>query len=269
MANVTASVRDAAHSKQFDKLARLGLLARAVIYLLMGCLAILVASGDRNKEVDQRGALHEVARHTGGTVVLWIMAVGLIGYSLWRLKQAAFGVAGQEGKTLPRLQSLGRALIYAFFAVNCVQLIITAKRPSQARQTEILTGDLMQHTAGRWLVAAIGLAIIGIGGFLVYEGVTRKFREHLKEWEMSHRQYEVVSTLGAVGTSARGAVFALAGVLVVDAAVTYDPNKARGIDGALRSLANTSIGPALLTAAAAGLIVFGLFGIAEARWERA
>ena len=268
MSSATASVRSATQSEEFDKLARLGLLARAVIYLLMGWLAILVASGDRNKEVDQRGALHEVARHTGGTVILWIMAAGLAGYALWRLKQAAFGVAGKEGKTLPRVQSLGRALIYAFFAYNCVHLLVTAHNRSQARQTEILTGDLMQSTAGRWLVAAVGVVVVGIAIFLMYEGVARKFREHLKEWEMSHAQYLVVVTLGVVGTTARGAVFALAGALVVDAAITYDPNKARGIDGALRSLANASLGPALLIVAAAGLIIFGLFGCAEARWER-
>jgi hypothetical protein len=48
----------------------------------------------------------------------------------------------------------------------------------------------------------------------------------------------------------------------IRAAVDFDPQKARGLDGALRSLAQTEAGPGLLYAAAAGLVVFGIYGMA-------
>ena len=71
-----------------------------------------------------------------------------------------------------------------------------------------------------------------------------------------------------VGTAARGMVFALAGFFVVQAAVTFEPEKARGLDGALRSLVKTPLGPWLLVVVALGLVAFGIYGLAEARYRR-
>ena len=71
-----------------------------------------------------------------------------------------------------------------------------------------------------------------------------------------------------IGTAARGAVFALAGVLVIDAAVSYQPAKAGGIDKALLTLRGQPFGEVLLTVAALGLIIFGVYGLCEARWRR-
>ena len=68
--------------------------------------------------------------------------------------------------------------------------------------------------------------------------------------------------------SARGLVFALTGALVVSAAWTYDAAKASGLDGALRTLRDRPSGELLLTLAGAGLAIFGIYGLAEARYRR-
>ena len=263
-----SSVRGAAHSEPVDKLARLGLATRATLYLLIGWLALMVARGDRGKEADQSGALHEVARHSGGTVLLWVIAAGLAGYALWRFSQAAFGVPGEGKKAMPRFQSFVRGVIYAFFAVNCVHLLLTSHGTNQARKTQLLTGEVLGNTAGRWLVGAAGAIVVLVALFLVYEGIAQKFEKHLNTGAMSRTEHRVVAVLGTVGTVARGLVFGLAGVLVVRAALDYDPKKARGLDGALKSLANSSAGAPLLIAAAIGLMVFGVYGYTEARWAR-
>ncbi|MDT4974466.1 MAG: hypothetical protein QOG98_224, partial [Pseudonocardiales bacterium] len=103
---------------------------------------------------------------------------------------------------------------------------------------------------------------------LVVEGLTHKFEKHLDLNRMSPSTRRVVRLLGTVGTAARGVVFMVAGFFVVRAAYDFDPNKARGLDGALRSLADNSAGPWLLGAAALGLIAFGVYGYAEAVWRR-
>lgn len=110
--------------------------------------------------------------------------------------------------------------------------------------------------------------VIGVGAALVYEGLARRFEKRLKSFTMTPTQRKVVVGLGVVGTSARGLVFGLVGLLLIRAAVDFDPQKARGLDGALRSLAQTDAGPWLLYAAAAGLLVFGIYGMAEAGWAR-
>jgi hypothetical protein len=103
---------------------------------------------------------------------------------------------------------------------------------------------------------------------LVVEGLTRKFEKYLDLGSMTPNTRRVVEILGVSGTAARGAVFALAGVFVIQAAKDYQPGKAAGLDGALRSLRDTRAGPWLLGVAALGLLAFGLYGFAEARWRR-
>ncbi|MEP7021067.1 MAG: DUF1206 domain-containing protein, partial [Pseudonocardiales bacterium] len=258
--------RRAARSPQMKGLARLGLAARATIYLLIGCLALLLANGKPQGETDQRGALNEVAQHTGGTLLLWIIAVGLAAYALWRLSEAAFGVVGEGDKKGPRVQSLVRGVIYSFFAVNAFNLVMHARQQSQARQQQTWTAKVMSHTGGRWAVGILGVIIVIVGLALVFEGVTHKFEKYLDLNRMSPTTRRVVRFLGTVGTAARGAVFVVAGIFVVRAAYDFDPKKARGLDGALRSLADSS--PWLLAVAALGLIAFGAYGYAEAIWRR-
>jgi sulfite exporter TauE/SafE len=126
----------------------------------------------------------------------------------------------------------------------------------------------MHHSGGRWLVGIVGLVIVVAGLVLVAEGVRRKFMNYLELSQMSRRTRRLVERLGMVGTAARGVVFALAGVLVTEAAVTYQPSKAGGIDKALLTLRNQPFGGFLLILAALGLIIFGVYGLCEARWRR-
>ena len=85
---------------------------------------------------------------------------------------------------------------------------------------------------------------------------------------MSHGAYRFTVALGVTGGAARGLVITTSGVLVVAAAVTFDPQKARGLDQALRSLRDAPAGPALLCIVAIGLVLFGLYTYCEARWRR-
>ncbi len=151
-----APVREATNSEGFERLARLGLATRAVIYLLIGWLAVLVARGEPGKEADQRGALQEVTRHTGGTVLLWVIVAGLIGYSLWRFSEAAFGVTGEGPKKGPRIKSFVRGCIYGFFAASALNLLITSAHSSLAREEQLLTARVMTHSWGRWAVGVVG-----------------------------------------------------------------------------------------------------------------
>ena len=117
------SAHRAARSEPMHVLARWGLAARATVYLLIGLLALALAFGIRRSEADQRGALQELTRHTGGTVLLWAIAIGLAGYALWRFSEAAFGVVGDGKKAGPRLKSLARGLIYAFLAFSAFEIV--------------------------------------------------------------------------------------------------------------------------------------------------
>jgi Domain of Unknown Function (DUF1206) len=264
---VTRKARRASHSPTAHILARAGLTARGVIYLLIGWVAVLVALGHSSREADQQGALQLLAGKPYGLVSLWLLGIGFAAYALWRLSEAAFGVTGEPNGAGPRLLSLGRAVIYAGFAYLTFT-VISGKQRSQSRQQQDITATVMRHTEGRWLVGIAGLVVVVIGLVLVSQGARRKFMKYLRTSQMSPRTRRVVALLGVVGTIARGLVFALAGALVIDAAITHKASESGGIDKALLTLRNQPFGEFLMLLAALGLAVFGIYGLCEARWRR-
>jgi uncharacterized membrane protein len=263
---MSGRARHAADSRPAQLLARAGLTARGIIYILIGWVAILIAFGQGSHQADQQGALQLLAGKPYGIAWLWLLAFGFAGYALWRLSEAVYGVPGEGTGIGPRLKSLIRAVIYAFFSYLTFK-VISGKAGNQASQQQDVTATVMHHTGGRLLVGLVGLIIVIAGLALVVEGLRRKFMKHLRTSQMSRRTRRTVERLGMVGTTARGLVFALAGVLVIDAASTFNPSKA-GLDQALLTLRNQPFGVVLLFLAAVGLIVFGIYGLAEARWRK-
>jgi hypothetical protein len=248
-------------------MARAGLAARGIIYILIGWVAILVALGRSANQADQQGALQLLVGKPYGLISLWLLGLGFVAYALWRLSEAAFGVTGEGSGAGPRLKSLARALIYASFAYLTFK-VISGKAGSQTGQQQDLTASAMHHSGGRLLVGIVGAIIVVAGLILVMEGIRHKFMKLLRTAQMNQRTRRTVKQIGTVGTTARGLVFALVGVLVIDAAVTYQPSKAGGVDKALLTLRNQPFGEFLLILAAIGLILFGIYGLAEARWRR-
>jgi hypothetical protein len=175
---------------------------------------------------------------------------------------------GEGQKAGPRVQSFARACIYGFFAVSAFKIASDSGAGSQARQQQSWTAKAMQHSGGRWAVGLVGAIVVVCGLVLIWEGIKRKFEKYLDLSGTSPTTRKVVEFLGVVGSVARGVVFGLAGAFVISAAVDYNPSKARGLDRALRELAATSAGPWLLVAVAVGLVMFGVYGFAEARWRR-
>jgi Domain of Unknown Function (DUF1206) len=259
--------RRASRSPAAHVLARAGLTARGVIYLLIGWVALLVALGHSSREADQQGALQLLAGKPYGLVSLWLLGIGFAAYALWRLGEAAFGVTGERDGAGPRLISLARAVIYAGFAYLTFTVISGSQR-SQSRQQQDITATAMRHAEGRWLVGIAGLIVVIIGVILVSQGARRTFTKYLRTARMSPRTRRVVEVLGMIGTIARGLVFALAGVLVIDAAITHQASESGGIDKALLTLRDQPFGEFLMILAALGLAVFGIYGLCEARWRK-
>ena len=261
------TARQASHSPVAHFLARVGLTARGVIYILIGWVAVLVALGQSSREADQQGALQMLAGKPYGLASLWLLGIGFAAYALWRLSEAAFGVTGDHPGAGPRLKSLARAIIYAGFSYLTFTVIAGTDRSESGQQQDI-TSTVMRHTAGQVLVGIVGLVVVICGLALVIEGVRKKFMKYLETAQMSSKTRRVVELLGMTGTIARGVVFALAGVLVIDAAVTHKASESGGIDKALLTLRDQPFGEALMLLAALGLLIFGIYGLCEARWRK-
>ena len=248
-------------------LARVGLAGHGVIWLLVGVLAVLLAAGSSNGETDQTGALQQLSAQPGGEVVLWALAVGLAAYGLWHLLQVFTGPMSAKDEAKERVACAVRAVVYLGTAASAVKTVTEGHPRSQARSQQSWTAKLMQHTGGQFLVGAIGLVVIGVGVYLVQKALRTKFEQELDLSTASPTTRKVVVFLGKWGGGARGVVVGLAGVLLLVSAVQYDPKKARGVDGALRALRDTPVGPWLLGLVAVGLLMFGAYGVSEAKFR--
>ncbi|MFI5966807.1 DUF1206 domain-containing protein [Streptomyces asoensis] len=251
--------------------AKAGFAARGVIYLLVGLLALQIAFGDSGHEADRRGALAEIAEKPFGSVLLWALGVGLVGMALWRLSEAVFGGVGEDGRSAKkRLAALGRCVFYSFVAYSVLAFAAGSGDGggSSDEQSRDVTARVLELPGGRWIVGAAGVGIAVAGLWIGVRAVMRKYHKHLRLGEMSPRVRRLVDVTGVGGGAARGLVFAAAGVFAVRAAVEYQPDEAKGFDDTLRSFAGTPAGPGLLVAVAAGLVLFGLFSFAMARWRK-
>jgi hypothetical protein len=116
-------------------------------------------------------------------------------------------------------------------------------------------------------VIAAGVAVI-IGGLVQWrQPVTQSFLDKLRTDEMSESAKHTLALVGSIGFVARGVVGLLVGGFLIKAALDYDPQQANGVDGALKELAQTSYGPALLILVAIGLFAFGVFRIVDATYR--
>lgn len=269
------AVRDtskrAARSTWVEGMARYGLVAKGLSYGLVGGLAVAVAVSGAGKATSRQGALAIVADESYGPLLLVPLALGFACYALWRLAEALFDRSreGSDAKALAkRAGYLGRAVIYVGLTFIAVQLLFGRNETGVHEQQRRLTARVLDWPAGRWVVAAVGIALIGAGIYNAYRALTQKFEERWNEGEMGPTARRWLPRVSSLGLLSRFVVFSLIGVFVVKAAYEYDPSETIGLDGALRKLVQTSYGPVLLFVVAAGLVCYALFSFAEARYRR-
>jgi hypothetical protein len=273
MNSISAGARDegrrAAHSPAFEALARAGFVARGVIYGTIGLLAIQVAIHSSNEKTNQRGAMQTIEQQPFGHALLIAVAIGLGGYALWRFVQAAYGY-GPEGGGDPsatgRIVALASGLAYAGMCVLAIAVLVGSS--SSSGNAHSSTAGVLGWPGGQWIVGVAGAVFIGIGLYQGYKGISRKFLDEDKTEEMGPTARRWITIIGVIGHLARMVAFGLIGIFVVKAAVDYAPKKAVGLDGALAKLAHHGYGTVLLLIVAAGLVAFGVYSIADARYRR-
>jgi hypothetical protein len=255
-----------ARSRWFEWLARSGLLARGVIFVLIGILAIKLASGDAGRKASQEGALRTIAHQPFGEVLLILIAVGFAGYGLWRLLHALLGHGPESTDSgFDRVAALLSALMHAGLCAVAIRVLAGSGEAENPHKT---AAGILGWPGGTWLVGGLGAVLVGVGLYQGYRGLSRDFLDDSKTERMGRRTRCWHERLGVFGHLARMVVLCLAGVFLIKAAIEFDPAKAVGLDGVLANLAAASYGPYLLGVVAAGLIAFGLYSIIDALYRR-
>jgi len=264
------AVRQAARNPWVERLARFGLVARGIVYAVIGVLAIQAAFFGHGAATDTHGALREIARQS--RPLLAAVAIGLAGYALWRFAEA-FLDPEHKGRSLKGLGKrgamLGSGFIYSGLALAAVRAFTDgAATLHDSNGGQQIAASVLDKPFGRWLVALVGLGVI-IGGVVQFvRAWTKSFEKKLMTAQMNADERRLACRTGQLGLAARGVVFVITGLFLIQAAVRYDASRVQGLRGALDALAAQPHGQLLLGIVALGLLAFGAFSFLEARYRR-
>ncbi len=260
----------AGDSDALEHLARIGLVAYGVVHLLVAWLALQLAwGGGSGQSADQSGALATLAEQPLGRPLLWLLAVGLIALAAWqaaevlRWRSRLSSSGDARKKALEKtVKSVAKAVLYTALAVLAIRTATGGGGGGGQQQAAGVFG----WPAGRWLVGLIGLVVIGVGVYLVHKGVSKRFLQEVDLGQAPPQTTRLVTRLGQAGFPAKGVSLAVVGGLVVYAAATFDPARATGLDGALRTILDAPFGKVLLTLVAIGIAAFGAYCFVRARY---
>ena len=237
---------------------RAGYFARALVYTVVGGLALTAAirGGEAEGTTD---ALADLQGRAWGMPLLWLIAVGLWAYMVWRLIDAAMDLEdyGTEAKGIvARTGLVVTGLIHGAIGVSVAGL---ALRGGDGGGAQSATAKLMEMPYGAWLVGGAGLATIGAGIYYGYKGIAEKYKEHIRVTPTA-RKLDPVLKFGCI---AQGVVIGIIGVLICYAALTADPAQAGGVGEALGQIRAAPFGRILLGVVAVGLVAFALENAVE------
>jgi hypothetical protein len=252
-----------------ERLARVGYIAKGVIYAVIGFLALREAVGAGGRSTDPSGAIHSIGTQPFGGVMLALLAVGLACYALWKVVQ---GVKDPDGKgsdahgIVRRVAYVGSGALYGLLAYTAAQSILGAEDTSEDAATA--SAMALQPPVGPILVGLVGVVVVAVGLYQLYAAYEAKFRDDLRLTQMGEAEERWVIYAGRIGTAARAVAIGVAGAFLLLAAYQSDPSEARGLGAALETVQHQPLGPYMLGTIAIGLLVYGAFMFAIARYRR-
>jgi hypothetical protein len=255
-----------------ETIARTGLIAKGIVYLLLGGLAFMAAihfNGQSTDDADQGGVFSFVQRQTGGQIILALIVIGLLCYSLWRMIQA-FKDTEQKGSDSKGIMDRARyflsALMYASFALIGAKILFSGNKNNGDSKQE-LAKQLLDKPFGQWLVGVAAIIIIIVGVYQIFYGLSEKYRKHVTDASNNDGK-KIMLTAGKIGYIARGIVWLIIGWLFIKAALHANSSEAGDTSKAFGFLSGMSFGPYLLALTGIGLVCYGVFSFVRAKYER-
>ena len=271
MANYTISSTNLRHESNewIEKLARFGFIAKGVIYVLLGILAVMAAVGQgSSQQADRNGVLQLIFEQPFGRILAILLVIGVIGYAIWRFIEAIkdpYQVGSDSKGMLKRVGYFVSGLIYTGFALSIIRLLAgSGSGNSNSRQT--LTAKVLQMDAGPFLVILAGVIVIIVGIVQFYRAYKTEFNKRLNTQSLSSDVKEWITRIGRIGYTARGIVWLIVGFFVVRAGMESDASEVKGSQGVFSFLEQLSYGQWILLAVAIGVVAYGIFQFVKARY---
>ena len=250
------------------KFARVGWVAKGVVYAFTGLLALLIgihsvdgSESGEGTEASQTGAIARIAQNPFGSTLLYLMAAGLVIYAIWRLVTVALPADNGVKGWLTRGGYLGSAITYLLLSVTAIGFAANPAKSDDGEDSKVsgLSSEFMSHTGGRVAIIVAGVVLIVIAAAFLHKAIGATFTSQLFPGNVGPVSHRVLVVLGRIGWVGRSAMMALIGFFLAQAAVDFSPDEAQGLDGSLRKAASSGAGTVLVIAVGVGLLVYGVF----------
>ncbi len=258
-------------------LARVGLTAKGVLYLVLGIVAVQLGLGSGSgDQASQTGAIETLASQPFGQVLVGAMALGLLAHGAWQLVITLTGDPVEGDDALHRAKYAVKTVIYLGLGALAVTVLLRHAGAGGGgggggggEGSDKAAAAILGLPGGMWIAIGIGLVVMGVGVYeIVRHGRQAAFMERIGHTVMG-RERRNVERAGRAGYIALGIVSLITGGFFVVAAVRHDPDQSKGMSEALQTLSDQPWGTWLLLAVAVGLVLYGVFCLAEARYRRA
>jgi len=253
-----------------ERLARFGYAAKGVVYVLVGVLAVQAAFSWGGKVTGSKGAFRTIASQPFGQVMLILVAVGLVGYVVWRFVEAFRDPEHNDsgaGSVVRRISYAVSGLIYAGLAFSAFKIALGSGGGSGSGSSE-KASTLLAQPFGQWLLGLVGVAAVAYGLYSIYKGFTTKFRRKLKLLEMKISMVKWAKRVGQFGLIAKGIVGIIVGYFCIQAARASSAAQVKTTEGVLQTLQEQPYGAYLMGVVALGLLAYGVHMLVQARYRR-
>lgn len=261
-------------SSSIKNIARAGLIAKGVVYSLLGILAFMSAfeiGGQSDESATREGVFEFVQSHAGGKVMLALIIAGLVCYSIWRGIQTFANTEQKDNNAkglTARLRYLFSGLVYLFLAYFAGKMLFDKENKGGGDSNQALLAELLTKPLGQWLAGLVAATIAGIGIYQIYYGLSEKYKKHVEKLKTHNTTSGYLLNSGKVGYVSRGIVWLIIAFLMMKATVHANAKEAGDTGKAFRFLESSSYGSYMLGALGLGLVLYGVFNFVRARYER-
>ena len=267
---VQGGAREAGRSQTARKVVLVGWAAKGVVYVALAWIVLQSAFGSAPQQATTTGALQLIARTAPGSIALIVLGLGLVAFAVGRVLEVTV-LADPEIGGKDKAEAFVLAIVYLALAVTAFTIVgLVSGSSGSGGSTGSQQGSafLLGLPGGQVLVGLVGVGLVVFGAFEAWKGVQQRFLPTLRTAEMSPGLRSATGKIGTAAYVTKGFLFALIGYSFIQAALTYDPNEAKGLDAVLHEIAQSTFGRIMLPLVALGLLAYGVLAFIESRYRR-
>lgn len=253
--------------KWLEQFFRFGLASKGFVYLLFGALSVMAAVGLSSDRASKNETVKMIYEQPFGKFILLLLIIGIAGYVALRAVQAIRDTEnkGTEFKAIIIRVGYGiSALIYLGFAYSALELLL-GNGGSGGNSRQLMAGKVLNLPGGKWILALVGIIVIGSGINQLYKGISGRFMKKIKVIQSKFE--DIFRKTGVAGYISRGIVLVILGYLLAHGALNMNPQEGQSTEQAF-SFLEYKFGSVLMAIVALGLVAYGVFMFVKAKYQQ-